>query len=109
MSDIREAHGRLIHRILEGQAKTSPSDRRAAFDNNGLSEPQRALVEKVVRQAHTLTAEDLSAVLASGITEDELFELIVCAAVGAAARQYGAAAAALDRATGRSGNAPANS
>jgi alkylhydroperoxidase/carboxymuconolactone decarboxylase family protein YurZ len=38
-------------------------------------------------------------VRASGLTEDEVFELVVCAAVGQATRQYEAALAALQDAS----------
>ena len=39
MSDIRQARKALARRILEGDGKASPSERRAAFNNSGLAEP----------------------------------------------------------------------
>jgi hypothetical protein len=39
MSDIGQARTALVRRILEGDGKTSPSERRAAFNNTGLAEP----------------------------------------------------------------------
>ena len=74
--------------------------RRAAFDNVGLHEPVRTLIEKVADRSYTVTDEDIAAVRASGLTEDQIFELIVCAAIGAADRQYTSAKAALAEATG---------
>ena len=99
MSDIKQARKALVRRILEGAGTATPSERRAAFDNSGLSEPLDMLVDKVARHAHTLTDEDIKAVKASGLTEDQIFEIVVCAAIGQAARQYDAALAALRVAT----------
>ena len=39
MPDIKQARTALATRILEGAGKVSPSERRAAFNNNGLAEP----------------------------------------------------------------------
>ena len=98
MSDIRQARTALARRILEGDGKASPSERRAAFNNRGLGEPLGALVDKVARHAYRVTDEDIAAARASGLSEDQLFELVVCAAIGQASRQYDSALAALDAA-----------
>lgn len=47
-----------------------------------------------------MTDADLAAAKASGFSEDELFELVVCAAVGQSSRLYTAGLAALAAATG---------
>ena len=99
MSDIRRAQKALVTRILEGDGTASRAQRRSAFDNAGLAEPMQALIRKVARHACTVTDEDIAAVRASGLTEDQIFEMVVCAAVGQATRQYNAALAALDAAT----------
>jgi hypothetical protein len=39
--------------------------------------------------------------MASGLSEDQIFEIVVCAAVGQATRQYDTAFAALEAATER--------
>ncbi len=52
MPDIRQAHEALLARILEGNGRASSAQRRAAFDNAGLTEPLRTLVDKVATQAH---------------------------------------------------------
>jgi hypothetical protein len=101
MSDIREARETLVKRILEGDGKASSSERRAAFNNSGLSEPLRKLIDKVAMHADTVTDEDITAVQMSGLSEDQIFETVVCAAVGQATRQYDTAFAALDNATER--------
>ena len=99
MSDIREARRALARRVLEGAGKASPSERRAAFDNNGLAEPLSALVDKVARHAYRVTDEDIAAARVSGLNEDQVFEIVVCAAIGQATRQYDTALAALEAAT----------
>ncbi len=101
MSDIRQARKALVRRILEGAGKTSSSERRAAFNNSGLAEPLGALVDKVARHAHRVTDEDINAARVSGLSEDQVFEIVVCAAIGQATRQYDAALAALEAATGK--------
>ena len=101
MSDIRQARIALTSRILEGDGKASLSERRAAFNNSGLGEPIGALVDKVARHAYRVTDEDIAAARVSGLSEDQVFEIVVCAAIGQATRQYDTASAALDAATGR--------
>lgn len=101
MFDIREARKRLERRILEGDGKASRSERRAAFGNSGIVEPLGALVDKVAKNAYRVTDEDINALRVSGVSEDQIFEIVVCAAVGQATRQYDAALAALDAANGK--------
>jgi hypothetical protein len=86
----------LVNRILEGPGQ-APADLRArAFANSGLPEPLRALVAKVARGSSQVTDEDFAR---TGLTDDQLFELVICAAVGESKRQYEAALAALREAT----------
>jgi alkylhydroperoxidase family enzyme len=101
MTDIRHARKAVVTRILDGDGKASPAQRRAAFSNTGLAEPLGALIDKVARHAHRVTDEDISAARASGLSEDQIFEIVVCAAVGQATRQYDAALAALEAAAGK--------
>jgi uncharacterized tellurite resistance protein B-like protein len=101
MSDIRQAREALLNRILEGDGKASPSERRAAFNNSGLAEPLRTLVRKVARHAYRVTDEDIAAARESNRSEDQIFEIVVCAAIGQATRQHDSALAALDVATGK--------
>lgn len=101
MSDITQAQKALLRRVLEGDGQASPSERRAAFHNIGLSEPLSSLVNKVATHAWQITDEDIDAAKSSGLSEDQIFEIVVCAAVGQSTRQYDAALAALDNATGK--------
>lgn len=95
MSDIRRARTALIARILGGEGHAPVTQRRAAFDNTGLAEPAATLVDKVAECSYKVTDEDIAAVKMSGFSEDQIFELVVCAAVGQATRQYDTALAAL--------------
>jgi hypothetical protein len=95
----RAAHQALVVRVLEGEGRTPREQRRAAFDNAEPGGPLQPLIGKVAERPARITDEDIAAVRASGRTEDEIFELVVCAAVGQATRQYEAALGALRRAT----------
>jgi alkylhydroperoxidase family enzyme len=99
MSGFQQARSALVARILDGEGQASRADRRAAFDNKGLAAPLERLVEKVARHAYRVTDEDVAAVRSSGLSEDQIFELVMCAAIGQATRQTDAALAALDAAT----------
>jgi alkylhydroperoxidase family enzyme len=99
MTDIRTARRSLVARILEGDGRASHAQRHAAFDNAGLDEPLRRLVSKVAKRAYKVTDEDIAATKASGFSEDQIFEIVVCAAIGQATRQYDTALGALQGAT----------
>lgn len=95
MADITQARRALIKRILEGEGRAPATQRRAAFNNAGLAKPVATLVDKVAKCSHKVTDEDIAAAKTSGLSEDQIFELVVCAAIGQAARQYDAALDAL--------------
>lgn len=101
MSEIRRARTALVTRILEGAGKASPSERRGAFNNSGLGELPGMLIDKVARHAFRVSDEDIAAARASGLSEDQVFEIVVCAAIGQATRQYETALATLEAATGK--------
>jgi hypothetical protein len=111
MSDITRARKALVARILEGDGTASHTQRRAAFDNVGLAAPLNTLIDKVAKRAYTVTDEDIAVATASGLSEDQIFEIVVCAAIGQATRQYDTAFAALEAATekGRTEHAPRDS
>jgi hypothetical protein len=96
----RAAQRALVTSVLERGGRAPAGQRRAAFENAGLAEPLRTLVERVALHPTHVTDADVAAVKASGLSEDQVFELVVCAAVGQATRQYEAALAALAAATG---------
>jgi hypothetical protein len=87
-SRFREA---LIERVTRGPGATTAQSRQAAFGNEGVDARAKTLVDKVARNAWKVTESDVAAVKAAGLAEDEIFELVVCAAVGQASRQRAAA------------------
>jgi hypothetical protein len=93
------AHQALVKRVLEGDGKASRAERRDAFDNVLLEEPLHKLINTVAEQPTQISEADFSAVKASGLSEDQIFELVVCAAIGQATRQYQSALEALAAAT----------
>jgi alkylhydroperoxidase family enzyme len=101
MSDIRQARKAVIARILEGDGKASSAQRGAAFNNTGFGGPLSTLIDEVARHAYTVTDEDIASARALGLSEDQIFEIVVCAAIGQATRQYDAALAALEAAAGK--------
>jgi len=100
MSDISFLHRALVARVLEGDGRASQSMRRSAYDNAGLDDPVRTLIEKVALHANTVTDADIAAVREMGLSEEQIFEMVVCAAIGQATRQYDRALGALEAAMG---------
>lgn len=99
MSDFTNGHKALVFRILEGEGCASRSRRRSAFDNAERDEPMKTLISKVAEHTTPVADEDFAAARASGLSEDQIFEMVVAAAIGQATRQYCGAIAALNAAT----------
>ncbi len=99
MTDIRDARRALVDRLVAGNGVAASNQRRAAFDGAGLTGAMDTLVRKTAQQAHGVSESDIAAARAEGFSEDQVFELMVCAAVGEASRQLDAALAALDAAS----------
>jgi hypothetical protein len=84
--------------ILDGHGQASGEARSRAYDGDGAPGAVASYVGKVKAEAARISDEDVAAVRAAGLGDDEIFELSVAAAVGQASRQYDAAVAALDAA-----------
>jgi alkylhydroperoxidase/carboxymuconolactone decarboxylase family protein YurZ len=95
----RAAHRALVDRVLTGEGRAAAEQRARAFSNDGLSPPLDALISKVATRPAEVTEADIAAAKASGCSEDQIFELVICAAVGQSARLYEAGLAALAEAT----------
>jgi hypothetical protein len=95
MEATPSAYQALVKRVLEGEGSASRAERRAAFDNALVAEPLHRLISKVAERPTEITDEDFTAVKESGFSEDQIFELVVCAAIGQATRQYQSALEAL--------------
>ncbi|MEU6583754.1 hypothetical protein [Nocardia sp. NPDC046763] len=97
----RTAHRTLVDRVLNGTG-TAPKELRAdAFHNADLPPPLRDLIDKVATRPTQITDADFAAAEAAGYSQDQLFELVICAAVGQSARLYEAGSAALAEATAK--------
>lgn len=106
--NFRLLHDEVVRRLLEGEGMASQAQRRAAFDNEGLSEPLTSLVDKVAICAYKISDQDIEAVKKSGATEDQIFELVICAAAGQATRQYERALEVLDDVLGKGSDTSAS-
>lgn len=95
----KKLYQHLIDCILNGDGESNMKQRQAAFDQAGLPAPLDELVAKVAHNAYKLTDSDIAAAKATGSSENQLFELIICSAVGQASRQYQSGLLALAEAT----------
>jgi alkylhydroperoxidase family enzyme len=98
MANINQHRRAIVARVVDGDGKSSSHRRAEAFAGTG-PDQARALIEKVTNHAYKVTDADIAAAKAAGLSEDQIFELVVCAAVGQANRQIESALAALDEAT----------
>jgi alkylhydroperoxidase family enzyme len=78
--------GELERRILDGPGALDPQIRRQASDGRPL-EAVASFAGKVRLHAYEVTDADVQELLASGYSEDQVFELTVAAAYGAARRR----------------------
>lgn len=86
--DYKRLYHRLVESVLKGKGESSLQQRQEAFNNSGLPEPMNTLIDKVALQSYKITDSDIAAQKQVGASEDQLFELIICGAVGQASRQY---------------------
>lgn len=92
-----ELRDRVYATVLDGPGETDAALRRAAADGVGLPTELQGLVDKIERHAYKVTDEDLSR-LAATYDDDQLFEIVVSAALGASRRRLVAGLAALEKA-----------
>nr|HEX4313639.1 hypothetical protein [Kofleriaceae bacterium] len=96
MADLASHKSALIARVVDGDGRAAPAARRAAFDHTTAAPAAvAALLDKVTNHAYKVTDGDVAAAV-SATSEDEVFELVVCAAVGTATRQHDAVLALLE-------------
>jgi alkylhydroperoxidase family enzyme len=86
---------RVFRTIFDGAAESAPAVRRAAGDGTGVPADLAALVDKIHCHAYKVTDEDLAGLRAT-YSDDQLFEVVVCAAVGASRKRLLAGLAALE-------------
>ncbi|HUN35678.1 MAG TPA: hypothetical protein VMU95_27075 [Trebonia sp.] len=96
----RAAFAALADRVRSGAGQAPAEQRARAFANADVPAPLRELIGKVATRSSPVTDADFAAARAAGFSDDQLFELVICAAVGQSARQYEAGLAALSEAAG---------
>jgi hypothetical protein len=88
---------RVLQRVLDGPGESDPALRRAAADGRGVPADLQAVVDKIHRHAYKVTDEDI-AELQKRYGDDELFEIIVSASLGASHARLVAGLYALEQA-----------
>jgi hypothetical protein len=85
----------LRQAVFEGDGAADRKVREAAGRNEGLPEELRAYVDKVHKHAYKVTDEDVAALRKGGYSQDQLFDITVAAATGAALKRLHVGLAAL--------------
>jgi len=88
---------RTVERVLDGPALTSSTLRHAAADRGELPSELRTLIDKIHNHAYRVTNEDITRLQAT-YDDDQLFEIIVSAALGASGQRLAAGLRALEEA-----------
>jgi alkylhydroperoxidase family enzyme len=83
--------------VLNGAARTDAALRQAVATGGEVPAELRALVDKIHHHAHRVTDEDLAA-LKGRYSDDQLFEIVVAAAMGAGEARLRAGLAAVEEA-----------
>ena len=88
-----EAPGSLdpdVRRVIQARAAALGGDPDLSGTEVGteLTGPMAAYVDKVALEAYRVVDGDVEAILAEGYGEDDIFEMTVCASVGAALGRF---------------------
>lgn len=87
----------VVDATLNGPGELSPGVRQAIADERLDEAPPalRSYLEKVAHHAYRVTDDDVEALKRAGLSEDQIFEATVAAAVGAGLKRLRAGLAAL--------------
>lgn len=88
---------RVLQTVLQGAGESDPAVRQAAAAGSGVPADVQALVDKIHRHAYRVTNDDIARLQAT-YGDDQLFEIIVSAALGASRNRLLAGLDALDEA-----------
>jgi alkylhydroperoxidase family enzyme len=91
----RALYQALVDGVLNGVGRSSPELRADAFNDADLPPSLHALADKVRSRPAEITDADFAAATTTGFSEDQLFEVVIAAALGRSARLYEAGLAAL--------------
>ncbi len=92
-----ELRDRVLKNVLDGPGESEPAVRKAAAAGTGVPADLQGLVSKIHRHAYKVSNEDLDA-LKKKYSDDQLFEIVLGAALGAARRRLLAGLDALEKA-----------
>jgi AhpD family alkylhydroperoxidase len=87
-TDHGGAVANLRHAVLDGPAETDARLRTAAATGAPVPQPWRSYVETVRDASYKVTDADIASLTAAGQTEDQIFEITVAVAIGAALRAF---------------------
>jgi alkylhydroperoxidase family enzyme len=87
----------VLDTVLRGPGHSDPAVRQAAAAGHGVPADLQSLVDKIHAHAYRVTDEDVARAQAT-YGDDQMFEFIVSAAVGASRQRLIAGLAALDEA-----------
>jgi alkylhydroperoxidase family enzyme len=88
---------RVLDSVLQGAGESDPAIRKAAADGTGVPADLQALVDKIHRHAYKVTDDDIAHAQAK-YGDDQMFEIVVSAALGASRNRLLAGLKALDQA-----------
>jgi hypothetical protein len=88
---------RVLDSVLRGPGETDPELRMSVAEQKNVPDELKQLIEKIHRNAYKVTDEDISR-LQSRYNDDQLFELVVSAAIGASRERLLAGLDALEKA-----------
>ena len=86
---------RVFETVLKGPGESLPAIRLAAAEGTGVPADLQALVDKIHHHAYKVTDADLSSAQ-SKYGDDQMFEIVVSAALGASRQRLLAGLEALD-------------
>ena len=98
-NDHGDVVANLRHAVLDAPATTDPALRAAAAAGDPLPEPWQSYATTVRDASYRISDTDLNRLTAAGCSEDQIFEVTVAAAVGAALRSFDAGRNALEQKT----------
>ena len=92
-----ELRDKVFTQVLTGPGESDPAVRQAAAENAGVPDDLRSLVAKVHAHAYKVTDADIARLQAT-YGDDQLFEIVVSAALGASRKRLMAGLEALAKA-----------
>lgn len=87
----------VLHNVLEGAGESDPALRKSVAEATSVPADLQALVDKIHRHAYKVTDDDI-AHLQPKYGDDQMFEIVVSAALGASRQRLLAGLEALDEA-----------